>query len=99
MPKPRTNKYTSKLPISLSNKAFADSTVKFSLILACILAYGQTSSGKTYTMKGTHTNPGIIPLSLKDIFKKIENEKLTAKVDISYIEIYNEDIIDLLGDR
>jgi centromeric protein E len=38
-----------------------------------IFAYGQTSSGKTFTMKGSHEYPGIIPLAIQDIFKFIEN--------------------------
>ena len=36
-----------------------------------IFAYGQTSTGKTYTMKGTDSVPGIIPLSIKEIFNKL----------------------------
>jgi centromeric protein E len=38
-----------------------------------IFAYGQTSSGKTYTMMGTPHAPGIIPLAVKHIFEFIEN--------------------------
>ena len=38
---------------------------------ACILAYGQTSSGKTYTMKGEEDNFGLIPQTIREIFKKI----------------------------
>lgn len=41
----------------------------------CIFTYGQTSSGKTYTMKGTTENPGIIPLALKFLFEKFNEEK------------------------
>jgi hypothetical protein len=39
---------------------------------ACILAYGQTSSGKTYTMKGVDNNLGLIPLTIRHIFKRIK---------------------------
>jgi len=35
-------------------------------------AYGQTSSGKTFTMNGCETDPGVIPRAVKDIFSKIE---------------------------
>jgi centromeric protein E len=35
-------------------------------------AYGQTSSGKTFTMNGCETDPGVIPRAVKDIFAKIE---------------------------
>ncbi|XP_042210977.1 kinesin-like protein KIN-7G [Homarus americanus] len=38
-----------------------------------IFAYGQTSSGKTYTMMGDKINHGIIPLAIKNIFRSIEN--------------------------
>ena len=66
----------------------------------CIFAYGQTSSGKTYTMKGTQTDPGVIPRSQSEIYNKIEklakgNTNTTIK--ISFIEIYNEMIRDLLN--
>ncbi|KAI5180687.1 hypothetical protein NEOKW01_0971 [Nematocida sp. AWRm80] len=79
----------------------------------CIITYGQTSSGKTYTMKGdrsykeylsispeTESNRletykgGIIPSSIFYIFKCITDHK----VYISYTEVYNECIYDLLGD-
>lgn len=38
-----------------------------------IFAYGQTSSGKTFTMKGNSETPGITPLAISDIFSHIEN--------------------------
>ena len=44
-----------------------------------IFAYGQTSSGKTYTMKGTKSDPGVIPRSLAEIYKNI-NSHLNSKV-------------------
>ncbi|KAJ3675657.1 hypothetical protein LUZ60_004699 [Juncus effusus] len=60
-------------------------------------AYGQTSSGKTYTMNGSEKDPGIIPLAIKDIFDTVhttmEREFL---IRVSYMEIYNEEINDLL---
>lgn len=61
------------------------------------MAYGQTSSGKTYTMKGNEMNLGIIPLTLQHLFKTINSKNLVAEIRISYIEIYNENIIDLLS--
>ncbi|XP_045534125.1 centrosomal protein of 290 kDa isoform X2 [Papilio machaon] len=63
-----------------------------------IFAYGQTSSGKTYTMTGTDSSPGLIPLSvinLFDIIKNISDRHFLIRV--SYVEIYNETIIDLLN--
>jgi len=68
-------------------------------INASILAYGQTASGKTFTMKGTgKKNPGIIPLSIQDVFTYIQ--QATDKeflLRVSYLEIYNEVINDLLA--
>ena len=64
-----------------------------------IFAYGQTSTGKTYTMQGNPPeNEGIIPLTLKEIFEKIKNSKdiINSKISVSFIEIYNESINDLL---
>ncbi|CAH0717384.1 unnamed protein product, partial [Brenthis ino] len=62
-----------------------------------IFAYGQTSSGKTYTMTGTDDAPGLIPLAvlnLFDIIKKVPDRDFLVRV--SYVEIYNETLIDLL---
>ena len=63
-----------------------------------IFMYGQTTSGKTYTMLGTPDYPGILPCSIREIFQTIvkdtENE---YNVWISYIEIYNEHVNDLLA--
>ena len=64
-----------------------------------IFAYGQTSTGKTYTMQGSMpNNEGIIPLTLKEIFEQINssNEIIDIKITASFIEIYNENINDLL---
>lgn len=66
----------------------------------CLLAYGQTGSGKTYTMMGDKNElPGIIPLLIKDILKQMEisvNEKINCELKFLYIEIYNEQVKDLL---
>lgn len=68
----------------------------------CIFAYGQTGSGKSYTMMGTPQEPGIIPRTCQDLFDKI-NELSTGTysfaVRISYFEIYNEQVRDLLNNR
>jgi hypothetical protein len=62
-----------------------------------VFMYGQTTSGKTYTMLGTPKSPGILPCTLRDIFNEV-NKDLTNiyKIKISYLEIYNECINDLL---
>lgn len=61
------------------------------------LAYGQTSSGKTFTMKGNTQEQGVIPLSIAEIFDYISNNpQREYLIKVSYLEIYNEVIIDLL---
>ena len=65
----------------------------------CLLAYGQTSSGKTYTMMGDREQPGIIPLLLKDILKQMDvsiKQKINCELKLLYVEIYNEQVNDLL---
>ena len=65
---------------------------------ATVFAYGATGAGKTYTMLGTETNPGIMPLTLKELFtkvKQLKNER-EYKLKFWYLEIYNENIRDLL---
>ncbi|KAE9555582.1 hypothetical protein FO519_001253 [Halicephalobus sp. NKZ332] len=69
---------------------------------ACIFAYGQTGSGKSYTMMGNQEFPGIIPKLCNAIFERIEIEtgELTSfKVEVSYMEIYNERVRDLLDPK
>ncbi|KAK7291041.1 hypothetical protein RIF29_05902 [Crotalaria pallida] len=61
-------------------------------------AYGQTSSGKTFTMNGSKTDPGVIPRAVKDVFEKIEMmSDREFLIRVSYMEIYNEEINDLLA--
>ena len=64
----------------------------------CIFCYGQTGSGKTYTMHGVRkTNPGIVPLSIDQIFSIIQQSRNKSfLIRCSYIEIYNESVNDLL---
>lgn len=72
---------------------------------ATLLAYGQTGAGKTYSM-GTFGNDddaddvGILPRACQDLFDTID-EKCdgNGKVELSYLEIYNEEIRDLLSDK
>ena len=63
-----------------------------------VFAYGMTGTGKTFSMQGTATNPGVIPLAITDIFSYIrETPQREFLLRVSYIEIYNEKIIDLLA--
>ncbi|CAK8569290.1 unnamed protein product [Lathyrus sativus] len=62
-----------------------------------VFAYGVTSSGKTHTMHGDHNSPGIIPLAIKDVFSMIQDTPgREFLLRVSYLEIYNEVINDLL---
>ncbi|KAM0254030.1 hypothetical protein ACHAP5_000016 [Fusarium lateritium] len=67
----------------------------------CIFAYGQTGSGKSYSMMGYGKEIGIIPMICQDMFKRIEEiqkDKTTkCTVEVSYLEIYNERVRDLLN--
>ncbi|XP_062822450.1 chromosome-associated kinesin KIF4-like [Anolis carolinensis] len=72
---------------------------------ATVLAYGQTGSGKTYSMGGAYianqeNDPivGVIPRVIKFLFQKIqEKTDWHFSLKVSYLEIYNEDILDLLS--
>eukprot|EP00249_Psilotum_nudum_P009640 c22061_g2_i1 orf=468-4226(+) len=62
-----------------------------------VFAYGVTSSGKTHTMHGDQKSPGVIPLAIKDVFSIIqETPDREFLLRVSYLEIYNEVINDLL---
>ncbi|KAF2762703.1 kinesin [Pseudovirgaria hyperparasitica] len=68
----------------------------------CIFAYGQTGSGKSYTMMGTAEQPGLIPRTCEELFFRIENEpspNTNYHVHVSYFEVYNEHVRDLLVPR
>jgi len=64
----------------------------------CLFAYGQTGSGKSYSMLGTASDPGLIPRISSCLFYFIENHSNgnNITVDVSFLEIYNERIRDLL---
>ncbi|XP_058522622.1 centromere-associated protein E [Ochotona princeps] len=62
-----------------------------------IFAYGQTASGKTHTMMGSEDCLGVIPRAIHDIFEKIKKfPDREFLLRVSYMEIYNETITDLL---
>jgi centromeric protein E len=64
-----------------------------------VFCYGQTGSGKTHTMYGDESDSGIAVRALEYLFKSIENSKAQHKVTISFFEIYNESINDLLDNN
>ncbi|WAR23077.1 CENPE-like protein [Mya arenaria] len=64
-----------------------------------IFAYGQSSSGKTFTMSGTRVQLGIISLAVEEIFSSINNiPDREFLIRVGYMEIYNEKVSDLLSD-
>ncbi|ODV61714.1 Kip2p, partial [Ascoidea rubescens DSM 1968] len=78
---------------------------------ATVFAYGMTGSGKTYSMQGNNNDPGLIPLAINEIFSYINNinnnndvssnsnqntTNNSFTIQVSYLEIYNEKLIDLL---
>ena len=63
-----------------------------------VFAYGMTGTGKTFSMQGTASSPGVIPLAITDIFSYIrETPHREFLLRVSYLEIYNEKIYDLLS--
>lgn len=66
---------------------------------ATVFAYGATGCGKTHTILGSHETPGVIFLTMKELFEKIGGLSDTKIFDVSlsFLEIYNESIRDLLN--
>jgi centromeric protein E len=66
-----------------------------------VFCYGQTGSGKTFTMQGNDLDvreeDGLLQLAVKDIFQWIRESNRESMVRISYFEIYNEQVRDLLS--
>ncbi|KAI3794445.1 hypothetical protein L1987_37077 [Smallanthus sonchifolius] len=64
----------------------------------CIFAYGQTGTGKTFTMEGTEGNRGVNYRTLEELFKiaKERIDTFTYDISVSVLEVYNEQIRDLL---
>ncbi|KAK4844077.1 hypothetical protein QYF36_016189 [Acer negundo] len=65
----------------------------------CIFAYGQTGTGKTFTMEGTVQNRGVNYRTLEQLFEisKERSETFTYNISVSVLEVYNEQIRDLLA--
>ncbi|KAK1389484.1 kinesin-like protein KIN-5D [Heracleum sosnowskyi] len=71
-----------------------------------IFAYGQTGTGKTYTMQGEgrkdgkggiHMDAGVIPRAVQQVFAILEAQKADYSIKASFIELYNEEVTDLLA--
>eukprot|EP00887_Chlorella_sp_A99_P004608 scaffold4.g4608.t1 len=63
-----------------------------------VLAYGITAAGKTFTIEGTRGAPGVMPRALDDLFAGLARHAEPVAVRVSYYEVYNEQIYDLLDD-
>ncbi|XP_056391168.1 kinesin-like protein KIF22 isoform X2 [Hyla sarda] len=70
---------------------------------ASVFAYGPTGAGKTHTMLGNPNQPGIIPRAVRDLLQmtrgvdgKLEEENWSYSITMSYVEIYQEKVMDLL---
>ncbi|XVE70343.1 hypothetical protein DITRI_Ditri10aG0065000 [Diplodiscus trichospermus] len=63
---------------------------------ACIFAYGQTGTGKTFTMEGTSDSPGIVPRAIETLFKQVVDSNHTFLITFSMLEIYLGNLKDLL---
>ncbi|KAG7512172.1 kinesin KIF16B [Solea senegalensis] len=70
---------------------------------ACLFAYGQTGSGKSFTMMGHNEDKGLIPRICEGLFKEIshrsKSDSVSFRTEVSYLEIYNERVQDLLKKR
>ncbi|KAF9023337.1 kinesin-domain-containing protein [Hymenopellis radicata] len=72
----------------------------YSGMTVTIFAYGVTSSGKTHTMQGTKSQPGVIPRVVRSLFeRKAQMNRDDIQLSVSYMEIYKDDVYDLLVTR
>ena len=71
---------------------------------ACVLAYGASGSGKTHTLIGSDKDPGIIPRTVATLFEATEiflsgqipaNPSLSVTIEMSYLEIHDDSVVDL----
>ncbi|KAJ2740827.1 hypothetical protein GGI20_005593 [Coemansia sp. BCRC 34301] len=68
----------------------------FSGMSATVFCYGVTGAGKTHTIQGTETEPGIIPRAVEHIFMHQQRDAYDYDIRVSYYEIYKEAVFDLL---
>lgn len=87
-----TDSYNSSMP------ALVDVSLKGRT--ATIMAFGVTGSGKTHTMSGSQKQPGLIRLTIEQLFNEVkykEDDQTRITIVMSYFQIYNEQIKDLLN--
>ena len=63
-----------------------------------VFVYGATGAGKTHTMLGSTENPGLTFKTVMELYSRLEalKEEITCEVAVSYVEVYNETVIDLI---
>ena len=89
------NKDTQEIIFNCTTKPLIEGVIKG--FNSTVFAYGATGAGKTYTMLGNDENPGIMSLTFGELFKKIKNySDREYSIKLFYLEIYNENIKDLL---
>ncbi|XP_074659378.1 kinesin-like protein KIF28 isoform X2 [Tubulanus polymorphus] len=102
--KPTASKYADQMVVfnDLGKGVLANAWKGYNCSL---FAYGQTGSGKSYSMVGYGTNKGIVPISCEELFKGIEEKRKNAEkgneyqVTLTMLEIYNEQVRDLLSSK
>lgn len=100
-----TNKSSNLTVLSFAEAVFAQTKPIVTSVLdgynVCIFAYGQTGTGKTFTMEGTPENRGVNYRTLEELFRCSESKSHLMKFElsVSMLEVYNEKIRDLLVDN
>lgn len=69
----------------------------------CVMTYGQTSSGKSYTIMNDE-GKGVVPFAISDVFQMLEQKKqggqiLNYQLYVSQVQLYNELLLDMLNDN
>lgn len=64
-----------------------------------MFVYGATGAGKTFTMLGSDSAPGLTFLTVKELYDRVESvrEEVACEIVVSYLEVYNETVLDLIS--
>jgi len=99
-----TFQFTGVLPQSADQEKVYDTVLREKVAAAVqdgknllVFAYGMTNAGKTYTVSGSDESPGLLPRTLQQVFASASGPDSDLHVTVSYMEIYNELIYDLLS--
>jgi len=99
--RPQLFKFTNCFPAVSTNKDVYDGMIRPAVLASLqgynttVLAYGQTASGKSHSIFGSPSEEGILSLSINDLITMNANHHL--KFELSFLEIYNEKVTDLLA--